>query len=155
MATNRTPIRIETGFSQLVTGSPSALPTGTRPEAIAPTTVPMKKGVTTDEIANAASARRRCDGLSTTLWKANPEPRRTIPRAARQSGMNSVDMIDANAVEKAVQRTTRTKINQTWLASQTGPIAQSINSRGRRPRSPPPARSAQSPAPKSAPPKTA
>jgi hypothetical protein len=35
---------MDTPFSQLVTESPSALPTGTRPEAIAPTTVPMKKG---------------------------------------------------------------------------------------------------------------
>ena len=31
--------------------------------------------------------------------------------------------------EKAVQSTTRTKISQTWFASQTGPIAQSISER--------------------------
>jgi hypothetical protein len=29
--------------------SPSALPTGTRPEATAPTTVPMKNGVSREE----------------------------------------------------------------------------------------------------------
>ena len=52
VATNRTPTRIETGFSQLDQGSPAALPGGTRPEAIAPTTVPMKNGVITEEAAN-------------------------------------------------------------------------------------------------------
>ena len=41
--------------------------------------------------------------------------------------MNSVDMIDAKATGNAVHRTTRTKISQTWFASQTGPIAQSIS----------------------------
>ena len=69
--------------------------------------------------------------------------------------MNSVEKIASNAEEKPVQSTTMTKISQTWLASQTGPIAQSISSRGRRPRSPPPASRLHSPAPKSAPPKTA
>ena len=69
--------------------------------------------------------------------------------------MNSVEKIASNADEKPVQSTTSTKISQTWLASQTGPIAQSISSRGRRPRSPPPASRLQSPAPKSAPPNTA
>ena len=69
--------------------------------------------------------------------------------------MNSVEKIASNADEKPVQSTTSTKISQTWLASQTGPIAQSISSRGRRPRSPPPASRLHSPAPKSAPPKTA
>ena len=53
--------------------------------------------------------------------------------------MNSVDMIASKATEKAVQSTTSTKISQTWLASQTGPIAQSISPRARSPRSPPPA----------------
>ena len=69
--------------------------------------------------------------------------------------MNSVDMIDAKASENAVHSTTSTKMSQTWFASQTGPIAQSISARGRLPRSPPPATSVQNPAPKSAPPKTA
>ena len=50
--------------------------------------------------------------------------------------MNSVEKIASNAAENPVQSTTRTKISQTWLASQTGPIAQSISSRARRPRSP-------------------
>ena len=103
----------DTGFTQLVTGSPFALPIGTRPEAMAPATVPMKKGVITEERANAPSARRRPDSLPATRWNANPAPRRTIPSAARLSGMNSVDMIDAKASENAVHSTTSTKISQT------------------------------------------
>ena len=47
------------------------------------------------------------------------------------------------------------KISHTWLASHTGPIEWSITSRGRSPRSAPPATRSQNPAPKSAPPKTA
>ena len=35
MATARHPLRIDVGLIQLVTSSPAALPTGTRPEAIA------------------------------------------------------------------------------------------------------------------------
>ena len=59
MATNSAPIRSESGLSQLVTASPAALPTGTRPEAIAPTTVPMKNGVSSDERPNRRSATLR------------------------------------------------------------------------------------------------
>ena len=69
--------------------------------------------------------------------------------------MNSVEKTASNAEEKPVHRTTRTKISHTWLASQTGPMAQSINSRGRLPRRSPPASRLQNPAPKSAPPNTA
>ena len=155
MATKRTPISIETGFSQLDHGSPAALPTGTRPEAIAPTTVPMKNGVITDEAANRCSAKLRSRGRLTTSWKAKPEPRRTIPSAARHSGMNSVDITASKATENAVHSTTRMKISQTWLASQTGPIAESTSLRARSARSPLPPTSDQNPAPKSAPPKTA
>ena len=45
--------------------------------------------------------------------------------------MNSVDMTASKAIENAVQRITRMKISQTWLASQTGPIAESISRRAR------------------------
>ena len=61
--------------------------------------------------------------------------------------MKSVEKIDSNADGKPVQRTTSTKISQTWFASHTGPIAQSISARGRWPRSPPPASRLQKPAP--------
>ena len=155
MARNSAPVSSETAFSQLVSGSPSALPSGTRPEATAPTTVPMKKGVSSDESPKHARARRRSRARGASRWKANPAPRSTIPRAARLSGMNSVEKIAAKADENAVQRTTSTKISHTWLDSQTGPIAQSISARTRLARSPPPANSDQKPAPKSAPPKMA
>ena len=46
--------------------------------------------------------------------------------------------IAEKAWENAVQRTTRTKISQTWLASQTGPIERSIWVRIRSARSPDP-----------------
>ena len=72
----------------------------------------MKKGVITEEAANSRSAKVR-PSRSETSWKAKPDPRSTMPSAARQSGMKSVDMIASKAVEKAVQRTTRTKISHT------------------------------------------
>ena len=69
--------------------------------------------------------------------------------------MNSVDITDAKATENAVQSTTRTKISQTWLASQTGPIAQSISRARALAALAAAATSDQKPAPKSAPPNTA
>ena len=116
-----------------MTLSPAAFPTGTRPPAIAPTTVPMKKGVRIELTPKSSWAASRPRARRAVWWNAKPEPRSTIPSAARLSGMNSVEKIASNAGEKPVQRTTRTKISQTWLASQTGPIAESISSRGRRP----------------------
>jgi hypothetical protein len=47
------------------------------------------------------------------LWNANPEPRSTIPSAARLSGMNKVEKMDPKASGNPVQSTTRTKISQT------------------------------------------
>ena len=155
METKRNPITIESGLSQLVMLSPAAFPTGTRSPTIAPTTVPMKNGVRMELSPKSSWAASRPRAVRAVWWNANPAPRSTIPTAARLSGMNSVEKIASNADEKPVQRTTSTKISQTWLASQTGPIAESIICRGRRPRSPPPASRLQSPAPKSAPPKTA
>src|SRR5919106_1276089 len=46
-----------------------------------------------------------------------------IPSAATKSGIASVEKIDANTRGYAVQQTTSTNTSQTWLASQTGPIA--------------------------------
>ena len=68
-----------------------------------------------------------------------------MPSAARLSGMKSVEKIAAKAAENAVQSTTRTKISQTWFASQTGPIAQSISERARRPRRRDPSRAPRIP----------
>ena len=39
-----------------------------------------------------------------------------------KSGTASVEAIEPNAVGYAVQKTVRTKISQTWFASQTGAI---------------------------------
>ena len=114
----------------------------------------MKNGVNTE-----ATPKTRLAGRSTgpgSAWrKAKPAPRRTIPSAAIASGMYSVVKIAEKADEKAVQRMTRTKISQTWFASQTGPIDRSIWACTRRARSPEPASRSQRPAPKSAPPKIA
>jgi len=54
MVTARTPPRIDVGLIQLVQGSPASPPAGTRPDAMAPATVPMKNGTSTDEMAKAA-----------------------------------------------------------------------------------------------------
>src|SRR5437763_13843268 len=120
--TARMPPRIDVGLIQLRHGSPAVEPAGTRPDAMAPAVAPMQYGTRTDENANAAP-KLRCDEVrNTSLRKAKLEPRRTMPRAARLSGTNSVSMIEPNAGENAVQSTTRVKINQTWFASHTGPI---------------------------------
>ena len=155
VATKRAPVTNESRLTQLLTLSPAALPTGTRPPAIAPTTVPRKNGVSTDDAPNTVVESARPRARRAVCWNAKPAPRRTIPNAARLSGMNSVEKMASKADGKPVHRTTSTKISQTWFASHTGPIAQSISARGRRPRSPPPASRLQKPAPKSAPPKTA
>ena len=75
-----------------------------------------------------------------------------MPIAAISSGAASVEVIEPYATGYAVQATTSTKTSQTWLASQTGPIACLASSRIRRaPDEPPKASSVHSPAPKSAP----
>ncbi len=82
-------------MTQLSTGSPAFPPDGTRPEAMAPTTVPRKYGTSTDESAKTAPKLRRCPVRNTDLRKANDAPRRTMPNAARVSGTNSVSVIEA------------------------------------------------------------
>ena len=78
-----------------------------------------------------------------------------IPIAARNSGTESVEAIDPNAIGYAVQKTVKTKISHTWLASQTRAIDRWAWSRIRSASGPLPAVSCQIPAPKSAPPSTA
>ena len=85
MATNIAPVSSGSGSSQEEKASP--LPSaGTLPAATAPTTVPMKNGVRTEERAKVAPAARRSCRPSTDLRKAKPAPRRTIPSAASASG---------------------------------------------------------------------
>ena len=131
------------------------MPCGTRPDATPPTTAPRKYGVTSDDTANAAPRKRRIGSVVMLLRKANAAPRAIIPKAARVSGTYSVDATGVNPAGNPVHSTTSTKISQTWLASQTGPIACSITARWGAPRRVPPARRSQMPAPKSAPPNSA
>src|ERR1044072_2482276 len=89
---------------------------------MAPATAPMQYGTRIDEDAKAAPKFRRDDVRCTSLRNAKLEPRRTMPSAARLRGTKRVSVIEANAAENAVHRTTSVKISHTWLASQTGPI---------------------------------
>ena len=132
-----------------------ALPIPTRPDAIPPSTAPKKNGISTEAEANSAPSTRA--SLIVAAWprSANAVPRKMIPIAARKSGICSVEKIEPNAVGKAVQTITSTKISQTWLASQTGAIERWIIPRRRPPRAAPPAVRSQKPAPKSALPSTA
>src|SRR4051794_31980638 len=102
---------------------PAWPPGGTRPATIPPTIAPRQNGTTTDEIANAAPKSRCSASRGTTLRNANPEPRATIPSTAIDNGTNIVNAMDENTVGNPVQSTTRQKINQTWFASHTGPMA--------------------------------
>ena len=100
------------------------MPTGTRPEAIAPIAVPSANGVSTEDAPKTnpiAPSVSRSGGAP--LRSAYAVPRRMIPTAARNSGTASVDAIDPKATGYAVQVTTSTKISHTWLASHTGAIA--------------------------------
>src|SRR3954447_12597391 len=139
---------MEVGFTQLVQGSPALPPDGTRPDAMLPTTAPKQYGTRTEETAKAAPKVRRSRVRRTAFRKAKPAPRRTMPKAAIVSGTNRVRVIEAYACGKQVQRTTNTKMSQTWLASHTGAIEWSMTSRGLAPRVDPPATRSQKPAPK-------
>src|SRR6202046_4687500 len=70
---------------------------GTRPEAIAPITVPMKNGTMSEEKAKAAPNRRCQRSVSTSLRKAKPAPRSTIPKAASHSGRGGAGVTGAEA----------------------------------------------------------
>ena len=55
VATLNAPITMPVGLSQLANRSPLALPTGTRPDAIAPTAAPSANGVSTDDAPKTRS----------------------------------------------------------------------------------------------------
>ena len=130
-----TPISTDVGFSHEVTRSPAALPTGTRPDATPPIAAPRKNGISTDESANTPPSTRA--SLIVAAWprNANAVPRKMIPIAARNSGIESVEKTEPNATGNAVQMITSTKISQTWLASHTGLIERCTIPRSRPPRS--------------------
>ena len=72
------------------------MPTGTRPVAIAPTTVPSANGVSTEDSANRFSAGA---GPEAPNWprSAYAAPRKMMPIAAISSGMARVETIEPNA----------------------------------------------------------
>src|SRR3984893_5480609 len=107
----------EVGLAQLVMMLPRARPGGTRSDAMAPAIVPRKNGVMTEENANAAPNRRRCQSSVTALQNDDADPRAMTPTASRVSVLKSVEATAENRGGNAVQTTTRTKISQTWLAS--------------------------------------
>ena len=123
--------------------------------ATPPATVARKNGVATDENANSAPNSRCRANVVLALRNANPAPRPMMPSAATVSGMYIVDVIAANTGGNPVHSSTITKISQTWLASQTGPIECSISLRCGQPLRAPPATRSQNPPPKSAPPSSA
>src|SRR5437879_13328818 len=83
--------------------SPLAVPSGTRPDAMAPAIVPRKNGVITDESANAAPKMRRSHSSLSALRNANAEPRKMMPSAAAVSGMYNVDAMAAKTAGNPVQ----------------------------------------------------
>jgi len=95
-ATASSPEQTATGADQPPTTSPAAIPAGTQPAAIAPAAAPRKNGVASDHAANAAPKTRCSPAETTALRKANADPRAMIPRAARVSGIHSVEAIAAN-----------------------------------------------------------
>ena len=123
-----------------------------RPDAIAAAHMPSTNGVTSDAMPNTR-VHARCHPVSGSPYErnANAAPRITIPAIAMPNGTYSATLSAANAGGNAANSTVTTKINQTWFASQTGPIAFDIRERSRS-RAGPRASRSQTPPPKSAPP---
>ena len=150
-----TPTMIPVGFHQALTASPSALPSGTYPPAMPPTTVPRKNGVMMDATPNATALGHSNHVPRASGRNAYDEPRRMMPNAARNSGTYMVLITDAKASGNDVHMTTSVKMSHTWLASHTGPIDECSSARMRSARRPRPAMRSHAPVPKSAPPSTA
>ena len=64
MHTASSPLSTDVAFVQLVTRLPAALPTGTRPEPMAPITVPSMNGGRTEKSEKAVSMIRRSRQVS-------------------------------------------------------------------------------------------
>ena len=73
------------------------MPTGTSPAAIAPTTVPSANGVSTEAIPKTVSTVRCSRARMVPARSAYEVPRKTIPIAAMNSGIDSVETIEPNA----------------------------------------------------------
>src|ERR1700758_37971 len=137
MVTAMQPPTSDVGLIHEPIGSPYP-PAGTRPDAIAPTTVPRKNGVTTDEAAKIVLKNLAFSKLAGDLRNAKSAPRKRIPAKASMSGMNSVVIAAAKAVGKAVHHVSSTKISHTLLAAQSGAMLRSASVRISIPRTPPP-----------------
>ena len=156
MATKSAPIRIESGLSQLVTGSPAALPTGTRPEAIAPTTVPRKKGVSTDAAAKSGSARRRPAGATRELVEREARTPQHDPERgeAERDEQRRHDRLERRRERRSRARPARRSARRGWPPRPARSPSRSDRADAGRARRRPRAGS-RDPPPKSAPPKTA
>ena len=93
----------------------------------------MKNGVSSEEKAKVAPSARCAPSPETSLRKAKPAPRSTIPASASHSGSAATVITAANACGNAVQKMTSAKTSQTWLASHTGVIDSSISCARRAP----------------------
>jgi hypothetical protein len=91
--------------------------------------------VINDDPAKIAPYNLAWDSVPEYLRNAKLAPLNTIPARARISGMKSVVVAAANVRGKPVHHMTRMYINQTWLASHTGPMLWSTSSRISAPRS--------------------
>src|SRR6476660_5106900 len=107
VVTARHPPTTDVGLSHDLIGSPYPS-AGTRPEAIAPATVPRKNGVITDEPAKITPKNLACAYVSAYSRNAKPAPRSTIPASASIIGINSVVVAAAKAMGNPVHHMTRT-----------------------------------------------
>src|SRR4051812_5720512 len=89
------PTTAEVGLSQLDSRLPSALPYGTRPDAMPPSEAPRKNGATIDEAAKRTSTARTCRRPVAPLDKAYAAPRTTIASTATMRATESVEAIEA------------------------------------------------------------
>src|ERR1700674_2759582 len=103
--TARQPPTSDVGLSQELIRSPYP-PAGTRPDAIAPATVPKKNGVISDDAAKTAPNNRASAKVAAYLRKAKLAPRNTIPASASHNGMNKVVVAAANAIGNPVHQIT-------------------------------------------------
>src|ERR1700682_2113170 len=106
VVTARQPPTNDVGLSQDLIWSPYP-PAGTRPDATAPTTVPKKNGVITDDPAKIAPNNLACVNVAAYLRNAKLAPRNTIPTSASHNGMNRVVVAAAKAAGNPVHQITR------------------------------------------------
>src|SRR5258708_22692201 len=106
VVTARQPPTSDVGLIHEPTRSPYP-PAGTRPEAMAPATVPKKNGVISDEPAKIAPNNLAWLNVSAYLPDAKLAPRHTIPATASIKGVNRVVGAAAKAAGEAGHPSTR------------------------------------------------